>query len=621
MTCLWFVIIPGMVIITPAPLSAQIQTGKTRNSSQSPRFDEDERLASEYYRNKQYDKAAEIYEKLYKKNPSQYYYTFYLYCLLQLERYDEAEKLTKKQVKRYSGRLKYYVDLGYVYIRMGETDKAEKTFDEAIDQLPASQNHIKDLANSFYLRGQFDKAIETYIKGRKLLDGDYNFRFEVANLYKLKGEYNNMIDELLEEAGENPQSLPRVQNRLQNLVFNDLEGSLKDYLWTSLLRKTQKNPDNLEYSEMLLWLSIQQRDFSFALTQAKSLDRRYNDNGGRIFELGKLCLNNNDYKTATDAFSYLVSKGEKNVYYLPGLIGLLKSKYLRITQGFDYNEDDLHNLENEYLEAINLFGKFPETVELMKDLAHIQAFYLEKLSDAIDMLNDAIAIPNAPPQQIADCKLELADIYLFSGEVWEATLLYSQVEKAFKNDPVGHLAKLKNAKLTYYIGEFEWAKAQLDVLKAATSKLIANDAMELSLLIADNMDADSSMKGLGYFAKADLLVYQNKDEQAMQMLDSIYQVNLFHPLFDDILFKKSEIMLNKGNYDVADSLLNQLILNFPNDILADDALFMRGRLQEEKFRNKSLAMDLYQQILLNHPGSLYAVEARKRFRKLRGDVL
>ncbi|MBU2650407.1 MAG: tetratricopeptide repeat protein [Bacteroidetes bacterium] len=612
---LWLVIL----VMTPLFSPAQIQIQRSQPSQNARQIDEDERLASEYYRNKEYDKAAELYEKLYRKNPTHYYYTFYLYCLLQLEDYSEAVKLTDKQIKRYPGQLKFLVDKGYVYTQMGDTRNADKTFNEALEQLPANQALISELANSFYLRGQMDKAIAAYKHGRELLKGAYGFHIELANLYKLGGNYNEMTDELLDEAGENPSSLTRIQNQLQSMMYDDEEGTFTDYLWTSLLRRSQKDPDNIEYSELLMWLSIQQRDFGFALVQAKSIDRRYNEDGSRVFDLGRICLNNKDYVTASEAFSYVMSKGKDNLYYLPGLIGLLKSKYLKVTNGLGYDEQELLILEKDYEEAMATFGKYPETIELMKDLAHIRAFYLGKLNEAVQTLQEAIVIPGAPPVQVAECKTELGDIYLFMGEVWEATLLYSQVEKAFKNDPVGHEARLKNAKLTFYIGEFEWAKAQLDVLKAATSKLIANDAMQLSLLIGDNKDADSSTIGLTYYARADLLLYQNKPDLALQTLDSIYQVNLFHPLFDDILMKKAEIMMSKGEYNQADSLLDHLVKNFGYDILADDALYKRARLQEEHFGNKALAMELYQQILLNYPGSLFTVEARRKYRELRGD--
>ncbi len=614
-----YILVLFFAVLFAVPAGAQITI--PNSSNRQNRDTDKERLASQYYRNREYTKAVVLYRELYKSNPQQYYYSFYLYCLIQLQEYDEGIKVARKQIRNNPDILKYYVDLGYLYNASDEESKANKQFTKVINLMPANIYKVKELANAFYMRSLIDKAILTYMKGREMLGGEYTFSMELANLYKVSGNYNAMIIELLNEAESKPESADRVRSMLQTQLYSDYEDTFRDLLWEELMRRNQKDADNPVFSEYLLWLSIQDKDFEYALIQAKSLDKRYNEDGHRIFNLGRLCLNNQDYKTAVDAFTYLIEKGDRSIYYLSALIGKLKAKYMKLITGFSFEEKELYELQDEYKETINIYGKYPETIQLMRDLAQLQAYYLDKQDEAITLLEEVIRIPNSPREQIAECKLELADIYLFIGEVWEATLLYSQVEKAFKHEPIGHLAKLKNARLTYYIGEFEWAKAQLDVLKAATSKLIANDAMELSLLIGDNYDADSAMKGLMYFAKAELLSYQNKDDLALQTLDSIYDVNLMHPLFDEVLYKKSDIMLKRNNYEAADSLLNRIIVHFSYDILADDALFLRAKLQEEHFVNKDLAMELYQQLLLDYPGSLYTVEARKRFRKLRGDSI
>ncbi len=602
-----------------APANSQVTIPNSQGNQN--RNIEKERLASQYYRNKEYDKALVLYRELYNNNPQQYYYSFYFYCLVNLQEFDEAIKVAKKQIRKHPEMLRYYVDLGYLYNSVDEENKANKQFAKAINLMPANIYKVKELANAFYIRSLFDNAILTYLKGKEMLGEEYSFSIELANLYKVSGNYKSMIIELLNETKNNPESADRVKSILQTQLYADYEDTFRDLLWEELMLRNQKDADNPVYSEYLFWLSVQDKDFEYALTQAISLDRRYNEDGHRVFNLGRLCINNQDYETAKEAFEYLGKKGSKSIYYLSAVIGKLKAMYLLLVSGFSYEEKDLDELEDEYEQTISLYGKYPETIQLMHDLLQLQAYYLGKQEEAIALLNEAIRIANAPQQQIAECKLELADMYLFTGEVWEATLLYSQVEKAFKHEPIGHLAKLKNARLTYFIGEFEWAKAQLDVLKAATSKLIANDAMELSLLIGDNLDADSAMRGLSYFARAELLSYQNKDELALQTLDSIYDVNLMHPLFDEVLFKKADIMLKRNNYEAADSLLNRIIIHFSYDILADDALFLRAKLQEEHFLDKELAMELYQELLVEHPGSLFTVEARKRFRALRGDVL
>jgi tetratricopeptide (TPR) repeat protein len=579
-----------------------------------------EKLAAEYVKNKEFDKAVVLYEELFEEKQTHFFYTYYLYCLSELQDYKEALKLTRKQTKNSPERLRYMVDEGYIYTLSGEPEKANKIFDEAFDEVTANANQIKELANAYNYRGQTDYAINTYLKGRELLHEEA-FNLELANIYMRLERYDEMVDEYLDLLEVNLSRLNIVESRLQSALNDDPEGLINDALRTELLRRIQRNPEILINSEMLIWLSIQQKDFEMALIQAKSIDRRLQEDGSRVMKLSDLCISNESYDVAIDAFDYLLTKGTKSPYYLDARIGLLNTRYLKITNRYDYTEQDLFDLKSEYERALYEFGENASTVPIMRYMAHLQAFYLDEVNQAIELLNKAVDMPGVQPALKADCKIELGDILLFKGDVWDATLLYSQVDYDFKNDALGHMAKYKNARLSYYIGEFGWSKAQLDVLKAATSKLIANDAMELSLLISDNIDMDSSYTALSYYSKADLLMYQNKLDEALTTLDSIQMVALWHPLHDEVLFKKGEIFLKSGEFETADSLFAQVVEMYPEDILADNALMIRAELNENQFGNIDVAMQLYERVMFDYTGSLFVVEARKRYRDLRGDEL
>jgi TolA-binding protein len=117
------------------------------------------------------------------------------------------------------------------------------------------------------------------------------------------------------------------------------------------------------------------------------------------------------------------------------------------------------------------------------------------------------------------------------------------------------------------------------------------------------------------------LAFQNKDEDAIKTLDSINTLFPNHALADDILYKKAKIVLKKGNYTEASKYYEDILKNYSSDILADDALFNLASINENQFKNSEKAKELYQELLEKYPGSLYVVEARKRFRKLRGDVV
>ncbi|MES2395397.1 MAG: tetratricopeptide repeat protein [Bacteroidota bacterium] len=578
----------------------------------------DLQLAQQFYDNKEFDKALDYYEKLYNKISSEEFYTPYLNCLLELKEFKTAEKVIKKQIKRNPERPELFIDLGTVYERAEDSGKAKNTWELAIKSIK-HDDQVFIVAKAFMAIKQYDYAILTYLRGRKMSENDYPFSFELADVYAIKGDKMAMINEYLDVLESQDSYIQSVQNALQTSFGNEADTRQNELLKGELLKRIAKNPDKTILSELLIWMQIQQKDFEGAFIQAKALDKRKKEDGNRIMNLAKLCTQNESYDVAVKAYQYVISKGSDNFFYANARMELLDVSYQKIVLKGNYNLIDLTELEKNYQITITELGKSANTAPLLKKLAHLQAFYLNKPADAIALLEEAIALPQLALPIQAECKLELADILLMTGDIWEASLRYSQVEKSFKYDVIGQEAKFRNARISYYTGDFMWAQAQLDVLKGATAKLIANDAMDLSLLISDALAIDTNVAPLMIFSRADLLAFQNKDGQAKITLDSINTLFPSHALADDILYRKAQIELKHARYTEAAAYYDTIVKNYGDDILGDDALFKLAGLNEDQFKNLEKAKELYQQLLIKYPGSLYVVEARKRFRKLRGD--
>ncbi|MEI7594783.1 MAG: tetratricopeptide repeat protein [Bacteroidota bacterium] len=580
-----------------------------------------ELLAAQYYQNKEYDKAAELYEELFNKNPSPYYYTPFFNSLIQLKDYEKAEKAVKKLIKKSPDDLSYITDLGFLYDLEGDKKKSEKTYESAIKSITFNENQIFGLANSFVQKGLFDYAIKTYTEARKISDGNLPFFLEIAEIYQKKQDFQSMLEIYMQALAYSEQYIEPIQNRLQDFISDDSDNKKMDFLKQIVLRAIQKNSDKVIYSELMIWLAVQSKDFEAAFVQSKALDKKFKEDGKRVFDLANIALENDSYNIARQCYKYVISKGDNGFFYLNSKIALVNTEYKRICAGYSVSTDDLNSLKSEFQSTITELGISANTMQLVLDYAHFLAFYMHNTKDAIENLNQIIEIPNAQPKNKALAKIELADILLLTGDIWESTLLYSQVDKAFKSEPIGHEAKFKNAKLSYYRGEFFWALAQLDVLKAATSKLIANDALQLSLLISDNIEWDSSLVELTIYARADLLFFQNKYDSALLRLDSIKSVSLNHPINDEVLFKKAQIYSNQGNYEKAISYLEQITIAYPDDILGDDALFLMAEMYQKKLNNTEKAKEIYKSFLEKYTGSVYTTEARKRYRALRGDAI
>ncbi len=577
-------------------------------------------LANQYFSTGEYEKALVYFDKYYDQDPFGAY-GGYLQCLLKLNDFDKAEKLVRKQQKRSPQDPSLKIDLGSVYELKGDPDKARKVYSEAIRNLSPDINQVNLLGNGFTRRQMFEYTVETYLQGRKILKGAYPFSFELAEAYAQTGKFPEMVNEYIEMLDFNPGYLPNIQTILQNKIGNDLSGNLSDLVRQALLRKIQKNPDDTNYSELLYWLFLQEKDFESAYIQAKGLDKRLGEQGQRLIGLGKTCVSNLDYLTAEKCFQYVVDKGVSSVNYITARMELINTTNERVTSSGSYTYSDLLRLEKDYEAALQELGKNVATAPLIRGYSHLQAFYLHNTGKAIELLNEALELPNLKLQFRAECKLELADIYVFDGLVWDAALLYGQVDKDFKNDALGREAKFRNARLSYFLGEFDWAKDQLNVLKAATSQLISNDALYLSLLITDITNLDTTMDALLMYSRADLYDFQNKDSLSLITLDSILSVFPGHMLSDEVWFKKAQMFRLAGKYLETAALLQEIIDKYPSDILADDAMYQLGMLYEYQLNDKEKAKATYELLLTNYPGSLFVVDARKRFRTLRGDKL
>jgi tetratricopeptide (TPR) repeat protein len=580
----------------------------------------DEQLAVQYYQSGDFEKALVYYEKLFNKKQSQIYYTYYVDCLIHVKDYKKAEKVIRKQIRNYPYDLTYRVDLGTLYKNSGSEDKAKKEYEKAIKDIQPNQAQVFDLAHSFTTLHEYDYAIATYMRARKLIDF-YPFNFELAELYDAKKEYAAMANEYLDAIEADEHTLQSVQNVMQDKFSKNNDPKKNEILKNELLRRIQKNGDRTIFSELLLWMFIQQKEFDAALVQAKALDKRKKEEGTRVMALANICVSNEAYDVAIKCYQYIIKLGPESYFFENARLELLTATNKKLRAHGSLSKNELLELEKMYKQTLADLGKNASTARAMQELAHLEAFYLYNSVEAEALLNEVESMTQVSPLTEAECKLELGDILLLDGDIWEASLKYSQVEKAYKHDPIGQEAKFRNAKVGYYTGDFKWAEAQLNVLKGATSKLIANDAMELSLRISENMAEDTNTLPLIMFARAELLSFRNKDSLAILTLDSITKLFPAHALSDDILFKKAAIRASEGRYEEAIGFYEKIVKEYGTDVLADDALFHMAELYEEKIGNKVRAMDLYQDVLTKYPGSVFTVEARKRYRALRGDVL
>lgn len=578
----------------------------------------DEQLAAYYYDHGEFAQAAQIYETLYKRGSNKYHYQRLLASYMELGQYKEAMRLVERRQKNNPKDLYLLVDEGMVYQRQRQEKKATKCFDRAIEQITSNQQPVSELAQAFLNIGRLDYAAQTYKTARAKTRNAVLYFNELVGVYQRMGNYEAMTSEYFDLLDHQPGMMRSVQVSMQQALAQAPDERLSDGVKAALVSRVQQNPENRTYLEMMIWYALQQHDFRFALDQAVSVDARYPDLGAeQVMKVATIAQSNDDLEVASEAYRFLQGKGKESQYYFDARVGELEVEFAKINRNYAIDSKGLVALKKKYLDAFDELGKNERTIPLMRHYAQLMAYHGSEAQEAVDVLDEVLALPRLKPRVRDEVKLELGDLLLFAGQTWDASLLYMQVEKANKNDLLGSAAKFRNAKLSYYNHDFEWAKSQLNVLRASTSKLIANDAMELSLLISDNMEDDSTYGMLELFADADLLLYREQLDSAWEGFSQVERAVLSHPLFDEVLMRKARIRMKQSRFVEADSLLQRIVDFYPSDLMADDALMLMAEINEQHLNNLTKAQQCYETLLLDYPTSLYVEQARKRYKKMK----
>ncbi len=576
-------------------------------------------IAEQYFHNGQFTEAKMYYEKLSKEGFENEIFENYKSTLIQLELEKDAESLIKRRLKQTKD-VTLNVDLGNLYSHFKHDKNATDAYQTALEKTSPYRMPILELGQKFLEVNLYAWALKTYEKGKNEGKDGYTFSFEIAGVQGSLGNFNGMCEAYMDILKEEPSYLGQVETSLMQLVdFQEDEVRCND-LKTLVLKRIQIDPNTAIYSEFLAWFLMQRRDFNGAFIQLNALDKRNNENGNRLMNLAIQATNNEEYNVAKKCYDAVIAKGKSSVFYQQASVKKLQMLSLLLNQNEFTTNQEFLALDTEYAAIQKDIVQANELALLKKDWAQLKTFYLHNSNDAEELLKEALALGGVNAKTVAEIKLELGDVLLFQNKIWEASLLFSQIELDFKDDVLGHEAKFRNAKISFYTGDFEWAQGQLDVLKASTSKLISNNAMQLSLLITDNFNMDTIPLPMMQYARAELLAYQNQFTLSFQTLDSITTAFPGHSLTDEILFTKANIYRKQGDFDNAVLLYTELVNVHFEGVYADDALFALAEIEEKHFKDLAKAQMLYERLLNEFPGSLFVIDARKRYRALKGEV-
>jgi tetratricopeptide (TPR) repeat protein len=569
-------------------------------------------LADSYFKKGEFAKALVIYKNLLKEKPYSYKYIDKVIAThQQLEQFLEAEDiLIQRLAKRQNPSL--IVELGYNFQLRDSLDRAQKLYDEAIAIIDVKPNYIYSIAKKFEDHSLLDQAIRVYDKAKRLAP-DRNYNIQLARIYGDQGNIEKMFENYIDYIAYRPNYLNNIKRSVSDFISENKDNESNVYLRRLLLKKIQQEPSPYWY-ELLSWLYVQEKAYSKSFVQEKALYKRNPESLDRIIELAITALNDNDKETSKDIFNYILETTQD-----PST-ALTAHQYILEIDTENASEKELIRIDESYNNLFKTFGKSELTLPLQLAYGKFLAFNEKDTNEAKAFLRKSLKL-NISEFQEAKVKLLLADILVLQEKFNEALIFYSQIQLSLKNSTLSQEARFKVAKTSYYKGDFDWAESQLKILKSSTSQLIANDALDLKLLISDNKYEDSLQTALKYYAKADLYNFQNRTEDAISLLDKILEEHKGESITDQALFQQAKLFEKKKQYTKAEANYLLIIKDWREDILADDALYYLAELYNTQLAKPEDAKQLYEKIIFEFEDSIYFIEARKKFRMLRGDSI
>ncbi|MFC7357807.1 tetratricopeptide repeat protein [Jejudonia soesokkakensis] len=577
-------------------------------------FAQSELLANNYFEKGEFEKALTIYDKLYSQNKGRLdYFLKVVEANQQLERFAEAEVLLLERTSARSVPPQLYIELGYNYALQGKDSLAQLSYKDALLFIEERPIYGHNIGSAFSKYSLLDEAAMAYERAMEL-DPKRDYNNQLARIYGEQGKLEKMFTKYLDLILNNPSYKSIAQRNFSLYVTEDRENEANVILRKQLLQRSQNDPDIL-YNELLSWLFIQQKEFKKAFTQEKAIYKRLNeDDLGGIIDVALIALDEKDYENAREMVDFVIENSVSPIGKLKGYQYLMQIELATATIA------DFPDIEKRFDALLAEYNYDRSTYLLQIDYNHFLAFKAGKKDQAIANLK-RLAEEQLSPYQEARVKMELSDILVFDEQFNTALIYYSQIQKKVQNDRLAQEARFKVARTSYYKGDFEWSQVQLKVLRKSASQLIANDAMQLSLMIQDNSLEDSTQTALKKYARADLLALQNRDKEAIEVLDEILLSHKGESIEDEALLLQGQVYEKINEYKKAEANYLKLIEFYKDDILADDAYFKLAELYETKLDQPEKAKELYEQIVFNYAASIFFVEARKRFRTLRGDEI
>ena len=576
---------------------------------------EKKELADEYLKRENYQKALENYEDLVgDESWDALIFKNYIRCLDKVKP-SKSENTIKKYLKKYPNEVQFHT-FQFTWLKTVKKDQKDLdnyTRNKLIPWFLVTSERTK-LGYSFFLENQTKEyANELLTKGIKQYGLQVLWR-EMVQVQLAEKNYTQLSQLVIQLLDQRVLEEVELETFLQEPIAQE---ELSKILQIDLLKQIQAKPSEIVYPSFLGWIYIQKKDFEGALIQFRALDLLQNTGGTRCYQLGEFAVNNDLNRIAIKSFEFVIQSFPVSQYRFLAQQKLVQLREELVKTTYPVRADEVRSLIAEYKNLA--LSQYLNLYDLTIKVSELYGKFLNRPDSAIQILEQSMNTNRWPISFQNKAKIVLGDMYILKDEPWEASLLYGQVEKDEVESLIGYEAKLKNAKVFYFKGEFELCQEQLDVLKQSTSRDISNDAIELGLLLQDLLAEDTTGYFLSKFADIDLLTFQGNFPKA---IDQIERLTL--TISNPVVLEKLKFRLFKNfeatrQFEKALDQLDQIYKAKASNLYTDDALFYSGMIYADQLKDKEKAMPYFLSLIKEIPGSVYVADARKKLRFLRGD--
>ncbi len=579
------------------------------------------RLARTYEQSGKLEKAKVIFEELTKIQPNNNQYTNSLNEIyLKLKEYKKSILFLTNRIKIRPNDVTLYGMLGATYYISGNSKKAIEIWDKGILLNNNSQNNYTIISNYAIQNRAFEIAVKYLEEGKSKSTNSIQFSYQLAQIYSYTMNYSSATEEYCFALMKQPSQLNFVQNRMG--TYLSAVGALEQSI-----EVVKKYEDNITIKELLSFLYVKNNQFKDAFELTKEIDKTKGGEGILIYNFASDAFRESQFDVASNAFRYLIDEYPQSKFIPQSRVGFAKTLEAKLDKEWNKNQQSWKPVREidttdsyKYIPIIKTYESIITSThgnlanEALFRIGNIYATKFMNYENAAKYFHKTLK-SSSLSVYYGRANLELSKISLRLNNLEKAKQeLLNVFASSQRENRVKMEAKFLIAKIEFYQGNFNRSLTTLANINKDLSNDLANDAIELSMII--NMGKMDSLSLIS-FADAELKTNQYKFREAEKKFKELSEKENLLFLKNISRIKYAEMLVAQNKYPVAIEVLKELSERKELNIFADRSFYLLAKVYEFGIRDVGSAQSAYQKFLEFFPNSLYLDKAQENLKRLK----